>query len=299
MANSPKPDISVDLNLVQHLLGAQVPELGELELSHLTDGWDCAIWRLGHSYVVRLPIRPPAVRRLLNEQNWMAIATAAVVRDTDVAIPRIVHRGVPDAEYDRPWSIETWIPGLAALDIPIADRIGWAEPLAAALRALHLPAPAGYPENPAHGVPLAERDETIRGHLATVGESGVTERVDALERMWQAGIDAVPFGEPAVWMHGDLHAGNVVADSAGRLGLIDFGDVTAGDPAYDLASAWLVLGPEERAPFRVRYGGDDALWVRARAWAAATAATFLARSDDYPSYRRAGHEIVGAVCEDA
>lgn len=63
---------------------------------------------------------------------------------------------------------------------------------------------------------------------------------------------AAPDGEdPPVWLHGDLHPAHVVVSDGALAGVIDFGDMCAGDPAVDLAAA-RVLGPT-----RHRLRGSD------------------------------------------
>jgi len=49
--------------------------------------------------------------------------------------------------------------------------------------------------------------------------------------------------------------------------LLDFGGLSIGDPAVDLAVAWEVLDPHAREIFRRKVGVDDATWLRGRAWA--------------------------------
>ena len=39
-------------------------------------------------------------------------------------------------------------------------------------------------------------------------------------------------------LHGDLHPANVLVNDGQVSGVIDFGDITAGDPASDLSVAW-------------------------------------------------------------
>lgn len=84
-----------------------------------------------------------------------------------------------------------------------------------------------------------------------------------------------------MWVHGDVHPGNVVLDDSGIQALIDFGDMCAGDPACDLAVAWLGFSSVGRAVFQDAVGdyGDPHLWTRARAWAA-TFAGILSDADD-------------------
>jgi hypothetical protein len=46
---------------------------------------------------------------------------------------------------------------------------------------------------------------------------------------------------PPVWVHGDLHPANVVVADGTLAGAVDFGALFAGDPAWDLAAAGLLL----------------------------------------------------------
>ena len=65
--------------------------------------------------------------------------------------------------------------------------------------------------------------------------------------------------------------------------MIDFGDVTAGDPATDLSVAWMLFPAKERAVFWQAYGqADDHTRARARGWALSLALVFLTYSADNP-----------------
>jgi aminoglycoside phosphotransferase (APT) family kinase protein len=70
----------------------------------------------------------------------------------------------------------------------------------------------------------------------------------------------------------------------GRLsGVLDFGDLAAGDPATDLAVAWMLLRGRARSRFRDLTCGtegwlDDDTWTRGRAWALALGVAFLAHA---------------------
>ena len=58
--------------------------------------------------------------------------------------------------------------------------------------------------------------------------------------------------------------------------MVDWGDVAAGDPAADLATAWWTLPVAAHDTFRAAYGGiDDATWRRGMGWAAAIALYLL------------------------
>jgi aminoglycoside phosphotransferase (APT) family kinase protein len=132
--------------------------------------------------------------------------------------------------------------------------------------------------------------------LASAGAVSRGE-ADALFSTWAAGLAATPWQGGPVWIHGDLHPGNLVAHGGTLTGIIDFGDVTAGDPAYDLAVAWLAFDSAGRDSFIGATGDryDAPAWVRAHAWAGSIAVTLLTHSDDNPDYAALGREAMAEV----
>jgi aminoglycoside phosphotransferase (APT) family kinase protein len=69
-----------------------------------------------------------------------------------------------------------------------------------------------------------------------------------------------------VLVHGDLHVRHVLVDGAGAIGgVIDWGDVCAGDPSVDMSLYWSLLPPEGRPVFIAEYGPlSEEQLVRAR-----------------------------------
>lgn len=270
----PQRDVVIDEQLVCDLLGAQHPDLAGLELRFADDGWDNVIYRLGDELAVRLPHRDVAHALLLNEVRWLPFLAPRL--PLPVPVPR--HRGRPGEGYPYHWAVVPWFAGSSAASVGAAVRDGYAGKLAAFFRALHVPAPADAPRNPVRGVPLRDRDQTLRERLEAVEEP---ERA-ALLAIWEQGLAEVRHVGPRLWLHGDPHPHNMlVRDADGgdaegtgktRLGaVIDFGDMTAGDPASDLAVAWLHFSASGRAEFRRQLAGhglySPGSWVRARAWA--------------------------------
>jgi aminoglycoside phosphotransferase (APT) family kinase protein len=300
--DKPAAELLIEESLVRRLLVSQatrvVPDAATLPLEKAAEGWDCEVWRAGEQLAVRLPRRALAAPLVLNEQRVLR-GLAARIEATGVHVPAPIFGGMPDDGYPWAWSVVPWIDGARGIDVPRTDRRGWADMLAAALGALHVPAPADYPVNPFRGVPLAARSSAVEERLAQLREAGTLDdrQAEAAASVWSGGLAAASWvGEP-VWIHGDLHPANLVAQGSRLSGIIDFGDVTAGDPAYDLAIAWLAFDADGRGRFVAATNGryDRATWTRAHAWAVAVALMLLAHSDDEPAYAALGREAFDEV----
>jgi aminoglycoside phosphotransferase (APT) family kinase protein len=95
-------------------------------------------------------------------------------------------------------------------------------------------------------------------------------------------------GRP-LWLHGDLHSANLVVVDGAICAVLDFGDITSGDPAVDLAFAWMLFDDEARSVLRTAAGGiDDAMWSRAQAWALHFALLYVLNSADSDRFQRMG-----------
>jgi aminoglycoside phosphotransferase (APT) family kinase protein len=88
-------------------------------------------------------------------------------------------------------------------------------------------------------------------------------------RIWQAALHA-PLDTPPTWLHGDLHPRNVLVEHGAITGIIDWGDLTAGDRAADLAAIWMLFAEAAaRQAALAAYGElSEATLQRARGWAA-------------------------------
>lgn len=291
MARMPGAEVPLGEDLIRRLLAAQHPDLAGLPLGERVNGWDNVMVRLGPDLAVRLPRRAAAADLVRREQAWLP-RLAPLVEATGVRVPVPVRTGRQGAGYPWPWSVVPWLPGASAAAVPRSER-RFAGTLAAFCRALHRPAPAGAPVNPVRGVPLRARDAAVRARLAT----GAVPHAGEVGRLWEDLVGTAPWDGPARWLHGDLHPANMVVRDGALVAVVDFGDVTAGDPATDLATAWLTLDAASRAELRAaladRYPAS--VWPRARGWALGIGAALCAHSDDAPGLRRLGEETVAAV----
>ena len=274
------PDIFLDEPLVRRLLQSQHPDLAELELRLVAHGWDNDLYRLGDDLVVRLPRRKVAVPLIEHEQRWLPSIAARV----SVAVPTPARVGVASDEFPWPWTITPWIEGTIASELPATEHDSLASQLATFVCELHTPAPTDAPSNPVRGVPPAEREIAFRDRLA----SGLIPRIDEVEHGWKHALGAKEWSGPALWLHGDLHPANILTRNGRLAAVLDFGDLTSGDPASDLATAWLTFDEDGRAEFRSGLDYDEDTWRRAQGWALLLAGAFLANSHDSPAMLEIG-----------
>lgn len=119
----------------------------------------------------------------------------------------------------------------------------------------------------------------------------------AIRQIWQEAVQ-VPLDLAPTWLHGDLHPRNVLVQDGRISGIIDWGDLTAGDPATDLASIWMLFeNPEARRETLEAYGNlSQATLKRARGWAVLFGVMLLASGlMDHPRHAVIGERILRRV----
>jgi hypothetical protein len=74
--------------------------------------------------------------------------------------------------------------------------------------------------------------------LATLGddldgwiEYGSSDFAADARHVWAQAVAAPAWEDAPVWLHGDLHPANVIVSDGTLSGVIDFGELCAGDPA--------------------------------------------------------------------
>ncbi len=247
---SPAAEISVDEADLRALLAEQHPDLGHLPLAEVDAGWDNTLWRLGDDLLLRLPRRQVAAQLTLNEQRWLP----ALAPRLPLPVPVPLRFGRPSDGFPWPWSVTRWIQGTPGDRATITEPEESARRLGRFLRALHHAAPEDAPRNPYRSIPLIERAPDFEARLRQLASE-----IDgpAANRVWGRALAAPAWSRPPVWLHGDLHPANVLVDHGTLVAVIDFGDICAGDPATDLAGAWLLLPAGSLSTFAAAYGGID------------------------------------------
>ncbi|MFK8025608.1 MAG: aminoglycoside phosphotransferase family protein [Ilumatobacter sp.] len=271
MAVNPMPaaEVEVSERLVRSLLDEQHPDLAGLDIVQFANGWDNVMFRLGTDLVVRVPRRQVAARLIAHEQAVLPRLAPLL----PLHIPAPVRAGRPSERHGYPWSwsILPWLRGHIVAETALADPTREAQRLGEFLAVLHRAAPDDAPPNPVRGHFVGENTDVNEERCASF------DRSDEFLGRWHELVDDVGSWRHApVWLHGDLHAANILANDEGNglelSAVIDWGDVCAGDPATDLSVAWALFDEPERQILRVaastsEFGVDDDTWRRAEAWA--------------------------------
>jgi aminoglycoside phosphotransferase (APT) family kinase protein len=295
MAAKPPAEVTIDLKLVRALLREQHPDLASLPLVDAGEGWDNRLVRVGGNLAVRMPRRAAVVALVEQEQRWLP----ALAPRLPLPIPVPVRTGRPGCGYPWYWSVVPWLPGKSAL-VARWDPGFMAADLGRFLSRLHQPAPEDAPLNPWRGVPLAGRDGIFRKQLDQL--RGTADRNAAL-RLWERAVSTAPWPGPPVWIHGDLHPGNLLVTNERLSGVIDFGDLCGGDPATDLAVMRMLLPSEGRAAFLESARGsfnpiDEHTRMRALGWALALGLAYLSGSRDDGAMPAIGRAVIRAALDE-
>ncbi|MFS0755285.1 aminoglycoside phosphotransferase family protein [Noviherbaspirillum sp. 1P10PC] len=258
------PPPMIDAALARSLVADQFPHWAGLPLElGPRSGWDNRTFRLGRHMLVRMPSGAAYAQQVKKEHRWLPQLAPLL----PLAIPRPLAMGSPGRAYPWHWSVYGWIEGDTAGRGSIADMDEFAASLARFLLALRRIDASGGPAPGLHsfhrGGRLVVYDRETRQAIAALGRHIDN---DAATRIWQAGLASAWNAEP-VWVHGDISVGNLLVRQGQLHAVIDFGQMTTGDPACDAVIAWTLFEGSSRKVFQEELALDAATWLRARAWA--------------------------------
>ena len=254
---------AIDDTLVRRLVATQFPRWANLPVWPVAPGgWDNRTFRLGEQMLARLPSAASYAAQVEKEQRWLPRLAPLL----PLPIPAPLAVGAPAFGYPWPWSVYRWLDGDTAAPERIADLRDFAGRLAQFLVALQSIDATGGPPPGAHnfyrGGALTTYDAETRQAI-----SALRARIDAdaATEVWEAAL-ASTWQDSAVWIHGDVSAGNLLLQGGRLSAVIDFGNLGVGDPACDLAPAWTMFGSASRDLFRARLALDAGTWARGRGW---------------------------------
>jgi aminoglycoside 2''-phosphotransferase len=246
----------------------QLTALPDGELVELGRGADSAAYLLDGEWVLRFPVTANARRTLRRELALLEDLAPAL----PLPIPAFAHVGRRDGQLlfvgyrvirGQPLTHErlSALPAVAQEDILSS--------LAAFLKALH-----AYPVSAARragvteqltsgGYHSAQRD--LPRQLAGVLTASEVAELDALFARYERAYP--PSTAPCALVHSDLKPDHVLYHAAtGHLtGVLDWGDVSLGDPDFDLAVSGMFFGPEFLARLLAHLPDRDPEVVRDKA----------------------------------
>ncbi|MEM1152098.1 MAG: aminoglycoside phosphotransferase family protein [Pseudomonadota bacterium] len=258
------------LQLARALIDAQFPEYASLQLVPLpSPGTDNAIFRLGADRTVRMPRVEWAKFGAARE-----IAILPNMTGLGLDIPEPIALGEASRDFPAPWSILKWVEGEPATSHTFSTED--ARALAGFIAEMQTKAPdaawAAGEANHFRGVPLVQRTAPFKAAVDALAD---LYDPATLFRIWEAALSAEEECV-AVWLHGDLHGGNLIVRDGQLCGVIDWGLAGVGDGACDLAAAWALFDGDARIAFREALSPSQAAWTRGAGWALSIAAIFLA-----------------------
>jgi aminoglycoside phosphotransferase (APT) family kinase protein len=253
----------INVTLVQSLIAKQFPHWKNLAIQPVAlSGWDNRTFHLGENMLVRMPSAENYAVQVEKEHYWLPKLAPLL----PLSIPAPLAIGEPGEGYPWKWSIYRWLEGESAATAKITDLSQFAASLAQFLLAFQRIDSAGGPCPGWHsfyrGGELKNYDPEVREALVAL--EGKID-VQAANHLWEAAL-ASSWQRLPIWVHGDISAENLLVKDGNLSAVIDFGQLTVGDPACDLAIAWTMFYGKSREIFRSLLPLDKETWIRGRAW---------------------------------
>jgi aminoglycoside phosphotransferase (APT) family kinase protein len=294
-------EVPIDESTVRRLVDSQFPQWRHLPLRRLPPvGTDNQLFRLGDHLLVRMPRIHWAAEAPAREHEWLP----RLAPHLPLEVPAPLALGEPDGDYPHAWSVVPWLLGetVTGRHLGGADNVDWdalVVDVAQFLVTLRSLDARGAPlkVDGARGAPLSDCDEWVREWTGKAGD-----RVDggAVIAAWEESLAAPEWDGSPVWLHADIHEGNLLAREGRVSAVIDWGGLGAGDPAVELNAAWGFLPPHLGRPFQEALGLDEAAWLRGRGWALAPSISGLVYYEDTsPLMARRGRATLDRVLADA
>jgi aminoglycoside phosphotransferase (APT) family kinase protein len=262
----------ITARLIRDLLRDQHPDLAELPIRRVEGGWGNQMWRLGDELAVRIQHMTTDPGQQLGERRWLPLLAPRLPLQTPVP----VRDGAPSARSPKMWTVMTWVPGLPLDHASITRGEHAADSLARFLRALHVPAPSDAPaDTTGRGAHPKHSTAGFDHFFSSVDAGAIGSDAADVRAVWDDAVAAPAWDGPPLWVHGDLHPANVIVTDGTLTGVVDFGDLFAGDPAVDLAAAWVLLSAGMAAHFFAAYARADEATVRRARGLAALKSLFL------------------------
>lgn len=253
-------EVDINPELIKALLLEQFPEFTNHPLQKMhPEGTDNVLYRLGNDKLIRLPRTKSSSLNIEKELTWLPRLGPKL----PISIPKILCKGLSNKNYPFPWLICEWLDGINPDQEDMVGKLKVAADLATFVNAMQqIPAKSG--PNCRRGQPLNTCDKQVLQSIPLLNKLYDTS---LLKKLWESAINVPHWKKEPVWIHGDLHAGNLIVKDRILVGIVDWGLAGVGDPACDMMVAWTLLNQQSRKIFHSIIQPDDDSWARGRGWA--------------------------------
>jgi aminoglycoside phosphotransferase (APT) family kinase protein len=267
-------EIVVSPELAGELIREQFPGLGRA-VDPFGRGWDNTAYLVDGELLFRFPRRQIAVALIETEARVLP----RLAPHLPLPIPCPAWVGAPTERFPWPFAGYRKLDGVPAATVELSDddRRAAAAPLAGFLRALHSIPTDGLalPGDEFERTNLARRMPKLESSLRELRQAGMIADPEPWLRLFDGDLPGP--SARAVPVHGDLYELHLLVDERRRVaGVIDWGDVHAGDPALDLSILYRFFPAAMRADFLRVYGEIDARTARLARLRAAFHAAMIA-----------------------
>lgn len=264
----PGKELEINEQTVRELVYKQFSDMCNLPIKFLNAGWDNKNYKLGSNFLVRLPRRLQSAKLIENEIKWLSHLESKL----PIQVPTPIKIGQPTSFYPWKWTINPWIEGFTS-DIAEPND-SEALSLVNCLKNLHQNSPANGPINPYRGVDLEKKAKDVESRIKRL-KLKTTLITPKIEQYWKLALSgSKPHNKCLI--HGDLHPLNIIVREKKIKAIIDWGDITLGDPACDLASLWMINDNNKARQLALKdYGASQILINRSIGWAIFFGTLFL------------------------
>ncbi|HSU14634.1 phosphotransferase [Longimicrobium sp.] len=254
-------EIVVSPGLARELIREQFPGLGRT-VEPFGSGWDNTAYLVDGELVFRFPRRGIAVA--LIETEARVLPRIAPHLPLPISCPAWIGAGTE--RFPWPFAGYRRLAGRTSASVELTpdERRVAAAPLAEFLRTLHAIPMDGLalPGDDFHRTDFTRRMPKLAAALRELEDAGIVAGARRWLRPFEADDLPAPAARP-VPVHGDLYELHILVDDAHRVsGVIDWGDVHAGDPGLDLSFLYRFFPAAARDDFLRVYGDVDARTAR-------------------------------------
>jgi aminoglycoside phosphotransferase (APT) family kinase protein len=238
-------DRQLDADIVRAVIRAQFPAVAAADVQYLHAGWDSEAYLVDGTWVFRFPKRQDVEAWLDREQAILPLLRPRL----PLPIPAPCFSGEPREPFPYRFMGYPLLPGTPADRVAIDPRrdTDHAEALGGFLSDLH-----AFPAATARDCGLTESGDDTPERLIeearTLAEWITPALPDLVRDRAQALLDGAvepppAYAGPPLLTHQDILAEHILIGAAGEIaGIIDFGDIALGDPAFDFVGLYIWRG---------------------------------------------------------